>query len=110
MDKLYTTSRRNDQYQSTNAFFLNSLHTYLKQRLPSGKPEGSEFVSLNPMRSDSNAGSFRIDIQTGKLADFATFYKGEDLISLYDFLNKFRQSKALKRMSNSFQGGLSGIK
>lgn len=110
MDKLYKRSQRNDLYKSTNAILLNSGGTHLMQWLPSGKLEGCEFVALNPLRLDNNAGSFRINIQTGKWADFATLDKGGDLISLYAYLNKCSQSKALKRLRNSIHGGCNGNK
>jgi hypothetical protein len=49
--------------------------------------------------------SFRINMRTGRWADFATQDKGGDVISLYAFLNSLRQSDAAYRLHNEVKGG-----
>ena len=62
--------------------------------LPRGKKEGNEWVALNPIRSDKNLGSFRINLNNGKWIDHATGDKGSDIISLYAYLGGISQKEA----------------
>jgi hypothetical protein len=41
-------------------------HTLLDRWLPGGRREGREYVARNPRRADRTAGSFRINITTGR--------------------------------------------
>lgn len=51
--------------------------------LPDGHAERHEWVARNPKRVDRNPGSFRINLNTGKWADFATSdFRGGDFIEL----------------------------
>jgi hypothetical protein len=59
---------------------------FIRNLLPDGKVEASEFVSLNPTRIDKKLGSFRINTISGKWSDFATNDRGGDLIALYAYL------------------------
>ncbi|MGO4521145.1 VapE domain-containing protein [Dyella sp. 2RAF44] len=56
--------------------------------LPDGKRQGREWVARNPNRNDKNAGSFSVNLSTGKWADFAAGDEanGGDLVSLYAYL------------------------
>ncbi|NMG64904.1 hypothetical protein GPA19_08090 [Azoarcus indigens] len=54
--------------------------------LPDGAKVGHEWKSVNPTRSDSHAGSFSINLNTGAWGDFATGDKGGDLVSLLAYL------------------------
>ncbi len=68
--------------------------------LPDGKPSGSEWVALNPTRSDSKPGSFSVNRNTGAWSDFATGDKGGDLVSLYAYLfTHGRQKDAAKELA-----------
>jgi len=66
----------------------------LRQLLPEGTLENHEYVSLNPTRPDKNPGSFRINIFTGKWADFATGDKGGDFISFFAYVKGVSQTEA----------------
>lgn len=59
----------------------------LNSWLPGGKVQAGEYKVTNPLRADKKAGSFSINIRTGKWGDFATSDAGLDLISLYAYLN-----------------------
>jgi hypothetical protein len=67
---------------------INSIGklNFIRNLLPNGKVEASEFVSLNPTRIDKKLGSFRINTISGKWSDFATNDRGGDLIALYAYL------------------------
>lgn len=47
---------------------------------------GNELVGLNPLRADSQPGSFSINLRTGEWADFATGDRGRDIISFHAYL------------------------
>lgn len=72
-------------------FHLRSL---LSDWLPDGRIIGREWVALNPTRADRSPGSFRINLDTGLWADFATGDKGGDAISLFAYLNGLQQARA----------------
>ena len=75
------------------------LEAILRQLLPGGRKDGREWVSLNPTRDDRNLGSFRINLETGLWADFATSERGGDIISLIAYLEGCRQYEAAKKLS-----------
>jgi len=70
----------------------------LKKLLPSRKLEKHEYIALNPTRNDKRAGSFRINVMTGKWADFATGDKGGDIISLWAYVNGTIQIDAARAL------------
>ena len=44
---------------------------------------------MNPTRPDRRAGSFKVNLRTGRWADFATGDKGGDAVSLAAYLSGF---------------------
>lgn len=58
----------------------------IPQLLPDGQRVGAEWVALNPRRVDRNRGSFKVNLKTGKWADFATSVTGGNLISLIAYI------------------------
>ena len=73
-------------FAAINAAALSQFANLVADWLPGGKRSGSEYSSLNPTRSDSRAGSFSINVNTGCWMDFATDDSGSDPISLYAYL------------------------
>lgn len=67
--------------------------------LPGGRREGHEFVACNPTRADRRPGSFRINLRTGRWADFATGDRGGDLISLLAYVRGIRQVEVCKALA-----------
>jgi hypothetical protein len=53
-------------------------------------------VVLNPIRADRRLGSFKINIRTGRWADFATCDKGGDPVSLVAYLEGVSQGEAAR--------------
>lgn len=86
-------------FERVNRAALCALPTLLRRWLPAGKQVGREFVSLNPRRSDRHLGSFRINIATGRWADFATGDAGGDVVSLAAYLGNIGQVEAAKRLA-----------
>ncbi len=64
-----------------NAAALANLHPILARWLPDGRLSWHEYTAKNPTREDRRAGSFRINLTTGRWADFATGDKGGDLVA-----------------------------
>ena len=63
---------------------LQNAEQLLAEWLPDGELQGDEWVSKNPMRpDDTNPGSFKININSGKWSDFALGddAKGNDLLA-----------------------------
>jgi hypothetical protein len=71
----------------------------IPQLLPYGRREGCEWVARNPRRADRRPGSFKVNLRTGRWADFATGDKGGDLISLAAFLFDLSQWQAARRIA-----------
>ena len=72
--------------------------TIVSYLCPYGKREGHEWVALNPTRSDTKPGSFKINLRTGKWADFSTGDRGGDLISLWAYIKGIGQYEAMKEL------------
>lgn len=63
-------------FNRINAAALSSLPSLLARWLPDGKPLGREYMAKNPRRANRHLGSFRVNLVTGKWADFAIGAKG----------------------------------
>ncbi len=100
--KNYISKRREKQrdFRHVNQMALSSLHALLSRWLPDGKIMGCEYTVRNPKRADRNAGSFRINIRTGRWADFATGDKGGDIISLAAYLFNLTQGQAKDHLAD----------
>ena len=80
---------------------LQNAEQLLAEWLPDGELQGDEWVSKNPMRpDDTNPGSFKINIVSGKWSDFALGddAKGNDLLSLYKYLNPSKPDALISRL------------
>ena len=67
--------------------------------LPCGRKAGSEWVARNPTRADRRPGSFKVNLRSGRWADFATGDAGGDLISLRAYLDGISQGEAARRIA-----------
>ena len=67
--------------------------------LPEGRKLGEEWVARNPRRNDRRPGSFKVNLRSGRWADFATGDAGGDLISLRAYLDGIRQGEAARRIT-----------
>ena len=87
-------------FEKINRAALAALPNLLKRWLPDGRRKGREFVARNPTRTDHSPGSFSVNIETGRWADFATGQAGGDPISLAAFLFTIRQGEAAMRLAH----------
>lgn len=70
--------------------------------LPDGRNMHGEWTAKNPTREDNNAGSFKVNLTTGKWVDNATDDKGGDSVSLYAYLNNKRQIESAKEILSRY--------
>jgi hypothetical protein len=78
---------------------LGRLPEILARWLPGGRVEGREYVVRNPKRRDQRPGSFKVNLDTGRWADWATGDKGGDPISLAAYLAGCSQVDAACRLA-----------
>lgn len=83
-----------------NEAALRALPLILRRWLPDGRRRGREFMARNPTRADAHLGSFKINMETGKWADFATDARGGDPISLAGYLYGLSQVDAARRLAD----------
>lgn len=93
-------------FATINLACMYQLPILLAAWLPDGKPQGGEWVALNPTRPDRRAGSFCVNLSKGCWADFATGDKGGDPISLFAYLNGLKQSQAAHALRKDWGLGL----
>lgn len=88
-------------FGALNASLLPILPALAASWLPGGRLEGREWTALNPMRGDNRPGSFRVNVEPGRWADFATGEGGGDPVSLYAYLfTAGRQGEAARELDN----------
>lgn len=87
------------KFDAVNAAAMSALPALLNRWLPNGKIQGAEYVALNPCRSDRKAGSFKVNIRTGRWADFATGDAGGDVVSLAAYLSHKNQYEAMHELA-----------
>src|SRR5690349_3595847 len=86
-------------FAAVNRAALGRLPDMLARWLPGGRVEGREYVVRNPKRRDQRPGSFKINLDTGRWADFASGDRGGDPISLAAFLAGCSQIEAAHRLA-----------
>ena len=95
-----TTRKTQVDFASVNAAALAVLPMLVKRWLPDGFRRGNEWIALNPKRSDRRPGSFSINLNTGRWADFALDdAKGGDPVSLAAYLFDLSQGEAARRLA-----------
>jgi hypothetical protein len=91
--------RRHIDFVEINRAALSVLPAIVARVLPGGKRVRHEFVALNPRRPDRHLGSFKININSGRWADFATGEKGGDPISLIAYIANVSQGEAARLLA-----------
>ena len=90
---------RQINFDAINRAALPLLLSLLRRWLPDGRVEGQEYVARNPTRADRRPGSFKINLDTGRWADFATGDKGGDVVSLAAHLVGTGQAEAARNLA-----------
>src|SRR3954468_23136133 len=96
-------SARPVSFDAINRAARPALPLLLSRWLPDGRREGSEWMARNPRRADRNPGSFKVNLDTGRWADFATGDKGGDVISLFAYLHGLSQTEAAHRLARELK-------
>jgi hypothetical protein len=93
------TTRQHINFAEVKIAALADIRGVLGRFLPGGKVIRGEYVVLNPRRADRHPGSFRINLASGKWADFATGDRGGDIIALVAFLKDISQLEAARGLA-----------
>ena len=88
-------------YSAVNQAALSYLPSLVRQWCPAGKCCGREYVAINPTRADRHPGSFRVNLATGKWADFATGDRGGDVVSLAAYVFGTSQAEAARSLAEA---------
>ena len=86
-------------FATVNTAALRALPDLLARWLPDGRAQGVEWVARNPRRDDRSPGSFKVNLRTGRWADFATGDRGGDPVSLAAYLHGLRPIEAGRRLA-----------
>jgi hypothetical protein len=86
-------------FAGINRAALAAFPAVLARILPGGKRVGGEFFAYNPKRNDRSLGSFRVNLRSGKWADFACDARGGDIVSLCAYLQGCSQSQAARLLA-----------
>lgn len=88
-NKIYNNSDQKSivNFADIEAVAQNDVPGLVQKWLPDGKQQGDEWVALNPTRADHTVGSFKINLNTGVWADFATKDSGNNVASLYHYIS-----------------------
>ena len=97
-----TLPARHVYFVTVNATCLANFASLLATWLPAGRRIGAEWVARNPKRADRRAGSFKVNMATGRWADFATLDAGGDPVSLYAYLNDLSQVEAARELIDAW--------
>lgn len=92
-------------FAAVNRAALADAGRVVAAMLPGGRREGREYVARNPRRGDRSPGSFKVNLATGRWADFASGERGGDLVSLSAFLAGCSQGEAAARLGEALGVG-----
>jgi hypothetical protein len=94
-----TVGRRKIAFKRIADAALGHADLIVRRWLPDGRREGVEWCAINPTRTDDRKGSFKINLRTGRWADFATGQSGGDLIALAAYVHGLKQADAAVRVA-----------
>ena len=94
--------RRNTavDFDAINAAAMACLPALCARWLPDGRRVGREWEARNPCRVDRRPGSFKVNLVTGRWADFALpNVRGGDPVSMTAYLRGCSQSEAARALA-----------
>jgi hypothetical protein len=81
---------------------LAAADTLVPRWLPEGRREGAEWIATNPTRADKRRGSFKVNLRTGRWADFAVdSASGGDLTQLAAYLFHLKPGQAAVKIASA---------
>lgn len=93
-------TRTRIDFETINQAALARLPDLCARWLPNGQRRCHEYVARNPLRPDRHAGSFSVNLRTGRWADFAVGARGGDPVSLAAYLSGLGQADAARRLAD----------
>ena len=93
-------TRTKIDFETINRAALARLPDLCARWLPDGRRRGREYIARNPLRADRHAGSFSVNLSTGRWADFAVGARGSDPVSLAAYLSGLGQAEAARRLAD----------
>jgi hypothetical protein len=102
-DRRHTRARRHGlDFEAINQAALRRLPELLTHWLPGGRRCGNEWEARNPLRADTRIGSFKVNLATGRWADFALAnVRGGDVISLAAYLAGCSQVESARKLART---------
>ncbi|HML59363.1 MAG TPA: hypothetical protein PKD41_00600 [Solidesulfovibrio sp.] len=98
-DSVTRSNSLRSQIQCANDAAFGRITELLPTWLPGGRQEGQEYVCAS---LDGGQGhSCKVNLATGRWADFATDDKGGDLVSLFAAIHGLRQSDAAQQIAEN---------
>jgi hypothetical protein len=94
------TSPRRIAFKRIADAALGRVESIVPRWLPDGRREGTEWVAINPTRTDGRKGSFKVNLRSGKWGDFASNDRGGDLISLAAYLHRINNAEAAVKVAD----------
>ena len=98
--KSHSKRRGRLNFPAINSAALAVLPSLLARWAPGGVVRGSEYIARNPTRADRKSGSFKVNVRSGKWADFVTGDRGGDVVSLAAYLSGTRQIEAARDLAD----------
>ena len=86
-------------FPAINSAALSALPAILNRLAPGGTIRAGEWEGRNPRRADRKPGSFKVNMRSGRWADFATGDSGGDPVSLVAFLTGLGQAEAARKLA-----------
>ena len=93
-------SRTQIDFETVNQAALARLPDLCTRWLPDGRRRGNEYVARNPCRADRRAGSFSVNLNSGRWSDFAIGAAGGDVVSLAAYLSGLGQVDAARQLGD----------
>ena len=81
-------------FRRINSVAVRNGEAVAQAFLPDGRREGREWVARNPRRADRRPGSFKVNLDSGKGADFASGDRFSDFVGLVAFVQAIGQREA----------------
>ena len=81
-------------FRRINSVAVRNGEAVAQAFLPDGRREGREWAARNPRRADRRLGSFKVNLDTGKGADFATGDRFSDFVGMVAFVMAIGQREA----------------
>lgn len=93
-------TRTKIDFECVNRAALAQLPELCARWLPDGRRCGHEYRARNPLRADRRAGSFSVNLTSGRWADFAVGVRGGDPVSLAAYVSGLGQADAARRLAD----------